>query len=89
MNKETFLIDNLKCGGCVKSIKNAISEIKGVNAVEVSLEDARVEIEFDENETTRLVLAEKLKSLGYPENGTGNILDKAKSYVSCAVGKFS
>ncbi len=89
MNKATFLIDNLKCGGCVKSIKNAISEIKGVNAVEVSLEEARVEVEFDENKTTRLVLAEKLQSLGYPENGTGNIFDKAKSYVSCAVGKFS
>ena len=32
----------------------------------------------------------KLKSLGYPEDGKANTLgSKAKSYVSCAIGKMS
>ena len=33
---------------------------------------------------------EKLKTLGYPEDGEANSLgSKAKSYVSCAIGKMS
>jgi copper chaperone len=33
---------------------------------------------------------EKLKTLGYPEDGEANGLgSKAKSYVSCAIGKMS
>ena len=33
---------------------------------------------------------DKLKSLGYPEDGEANTLgSKAKSYVSCAIGKMS
>ena len=33
---------------------------------------------------------EKLKTLGYPEDGEVNSLgSKAKSYVSCAIGKMS
>jgi hypothetical protein len=33
---------------------------------------------------------DKLKVLGYPEDGTANTLgSKAKSYVSCAIGKMN
>ena len=33
---------------------------------------------------------DKLKVLGYPEDGAANSLgSKAKSYVSCAIGKMS
>ena len=34
------------------------------------------------------MLLEKLSKLGYPELGTSNVLQKAKSYVSCAIGKL-
>lgn len=30
-----------------------------------------------------------LKKLGYPEKGQNNVVDKAKSYVSCVIGKMS
>ena len=36
MNK--FRIDGATCGGCVKSIEKAISQVAGVEAVEFSLE---------------------------------------------------
>jgi hypothetical protein len=62
--------------------------------VEVDLEKEPREITLDIEETQREILAQRLKSLGYPlvgeamgfvENGTA----KAKSFVSCAVGKIN
>jgi hypothetical protein len=36
------------------------------------------------------LVKEKLKALGYPEDGAANNFGtKAKSYVSCAIGKIS
>jgi hypothetical protein len=62
--------------------------------VEVDLEKEPREITLDIEETQREILAQTLKLLGYPlvgeamgfvENGTA----KAKSFVSCAVGKIN
>jgi copper chaperone CopZ len=89
MIHETFIVENLKCSGCAKTITNSLTSIKGVNKVEVFIDNAQVEVDFDEAQCKRQNIAEKLKKLGYPENGEGNFVDKMKSYVSCAVGKFS
>jgi hypothetical protein len=57
--------------------------------VNVNVENNEVSFEY----TTDLVLAkakEVLKIIGYPEDGEANSLGtKAKSYVSCAIGKMS
>ena len=33
-------------------------------------------------------VAAVLMRLGYPEHGTGGTLEKAKSYISCAIGRI-
>ena len=55
-----------------------------------------MEINLDEEKITiggkgvkKEAILKKLTSLGYPERGQNTILNQAKSYVSCAVGKMS
>ncbi|WP_445748558.1 heavy-metal-associated domain-containing protein [Polaribacter sp.] len=80
-------IENLKCGGCAATIKKGISAINGVNDVAVDVENSIVTI--DSENTNLADIKEKLSKLGYPEVGDKNtVLHKAKSFVSCAVGKM-
>jgi copper chaperone len=82
-------VENLKCGGCANSIKSAIVKLTGVSDVAVDKETSVVTVNYDDALLTRMTLVEKLKSLGYPEENTENdLLTKAKSYVSCAIGRM-
>jgi len=88
MNNRIY-IQNLKCGGCANTIIKNISQIESISNVEVNI-DANAII-FDSVtgagiEEVKIIL----KKIGYPESGEANSLgSKAKSYVSCAVGKMS
>ena len=89
MRTENFELENIKCGGCAKSIQNKMSDFEGVREVSVDFEKGTVSVRLEGENTTREMLAEKLSAMGYPEVGKGNLAHKAVSYVSCAVGKFS
>lgn len=87
MNQEIY-IENLKCGGCAATIVKGISEIESVEKVNVNVENSLVT--FTANEDAVLLVKEKLSKLGYPEVGDKNtVLHKAKSFVSCAVGRVN
>jgi copper chaperone len=84
-------VDNIKCGGCARSIERALREIAPVSAVGVDVDAGRVTVcaESDVREPVR----EALARLGYPERGLASGMSavgaKAKSFVSCAIGRFS
>jgi copper chaperone len=83
-----FEVENIKCGGCARSIERAIQELPGVSRVAVDVEAGRVSVtaQADLGAPVRDVLAR----LGYPERGAANGLGtKARSFVSCAVGRIS
>lgn len=85
----TIHIQNLKCGGCANTITKEISSIETINNIAVNVEDSSVTFDYVSEEKLNEV-KEKLKSLGYPEDGEANsLMEKAKSYVSCAIGKMS
>lgn len=85
--KTTLQIENLKCGGCAATIKKGILAIHGVENVDVNLEESSVSITSTKNNLQEVKI--KLSKLGYPEIGDKNtVLHKAKSFVSCAVGKI-
>lgn len=86
MKKEIIHIDNLKCRGCENTIVSAISKLEGITSVKINHETSEVVITKDEI-TSREIIVKKLSVLGYPEAGTSNMIHKAKSYVSCAIGK--
>lgn len=89
MITDDFLVANLKCSGCAKTIQNKLSELPGVLTVKVDPEQASVKVEHEEC-TLRSSLSEQLKTLGYPEIGDdNNLLTQMKSYASCMIGKLS
>jgi copper chaperone CopZ len=89
MITDDFLVANLKCSGCAKTIQNKLSEIPGVLTVKVDPEQASVKVEHEES-TLRSSISEHLKTLGYPEIGDdNNLLTQMKSYASCMIGKLS
>lgn len=86
--KTTIIVQNLKCGGCVKTITTKISEIENINNVKVDQEKAAVSFQYKELEDAFKV-KEKLKKLGYPAvDDKNSLVAKANSFVSCATGKI-
>lgn len=89
--QQTFQVQNVKCGGCANTLSSKLQEEFG--EVSVNLEVFPREITLDLEDKDLLRLREILKSIGYPMSDEDlgfmeeNTL-KAKSFVSCAVGKF-
>jgi copper chaperone len=84
---ETIFVENIKCGGCIKSIKEALQHIAGVNTVMVDKDKESVVVTG--TDIGRGIIIDKLGELGYPEKGNNSLLKKVRSFVSCAVGKMS
>jgi copper chaperone len=84
----TLHVDNLKCGGCANTISKSLSGIPGVTAIDVRPDTS--EVMFTADPALRTEVADKLRSIGYPETGTisgvAAGVASAKSYVSCAIG---
>ena len=85
--KQEIYIENLKCGGCAATIKKGLLAIDAISNVEIDVEKSIVTINSENGDLA--VVKEKLAKLGYPEVGDKNtIIHKAKSFVSCAVGRI-
>ncbi|MBF0256232.1 MAG: heavy-metal-associated domain-containing protein [Gammaproteobacteria bacterium] len=86
----SIAVENIKCNGCATSIRKKLAEIAGVAQVEVDVAGGQVQVEADEALRPQLVTA--LAQMGYPEVGSVEGLkaaaSKAKSFVSCAVGRI-
>lgn len=64
-------------------------QLKTLPMVKVNVEESSVTFHY-ETEAKLAEVKDKLQSLGYPEDGEANSIgSKAKSYVSCAIGKMS
>ncbi|MCK0160987.1 heavy-metal-associated domain-containing protein [Allomuricauda sp. F6463D] len=87
--KTTLQVQNLRCGGCVKTISNKLSEIKDIKDVIVDKDSSSVSFGHQSADDASLA-KEALRQMGYPiideQNG---FVEKAKSFVSCASGKIS
>lgn len=87
MMKAEIQIENLKCGGCSTTIKKGILGLEGISEVNVDVEKSMVFVSSKEENIEEI--KSKLSKLGYPEVGDKNtVLHKAKSFVSCAVGRI-
>ncbi len=89
--KQTFQVENVKCGGCASTLKSKLKEPFG--EVEVDLEKMPREITLDLDNTQVEALRAALRNLGYPMSDEKlNLFDttaaKAKSFVSCAIGRM-
>lgn len=81
-------VDNIKCSGCAKTVTNRLDQISSVSNVRVDVESGKISFDYQEDSNKTEVIS-SLKKLGYPLSGEGSGIDKAKSYVSCMIGKVS
>lgn len=87
--KKKIFIENLKCGGCESTIRRNLLKVEGVNSLDINVEECSIELDLESDISLKSAL-ETLSALGYPQIGdSNNLLHKAKSYVSCAVGKIN
>lgn len=85
----TLQIQNLKCGGCAHTVSTKLTAIDNISNVSVDVESDTVSFDYiDENDLENAKI--KLLALGYPAVGEANPLTaKAKSFMSCAVGRMA
>ncbi len=91
--QKSFKVLNIKCDGCANTVKQSLKKEFGKVTVNLEQEPRVVTLDIKDDEHEKL-FAKKMRSLGYPmadaELGTftqGGL--KAKSFVSCAIGKMS
>jgi len=84
-------VENIKCGGCANTITSKLNTMDIIDSCKVDVENGIVSINGDIS--GKADVAQMLLKLGYPESGTAEGLKaakaKAKSFVSCAVGRMS
>lgn len=91
---QTFEVANIRCGGCANTITKALKD--------AGFEEVNVDLSCEPRKVTALISDEaqlaqfkaELRKLGYPlcdvENGLAeSAVLKAKSFVSCAIGKIN
>jgi copper chaperone CopZ len=82
---------NVKCGGCASTLKKKLFEEFGEVEVDLEKQPRQITLVISEEQVDELKKA--LKQIGYPlaseEMGFMEASSvKAKSYVSCAIGKI-
>ena len=86
----TIAVENIKCGGCANSIRSKLLDQQLAQQVDVDVEQGQVHV--DGNPEWRQRVADALAQMGYPETGSVEGIKaataKAKSFVSCAVGRL-
>ena len=65
MESKKLVIPNISCKHCVMTIKNELSEIKGVSNVEGDSDSKTITVNWD-TPASLDVIKEKLKEINYP-----------------------
>lgn len=84
-------VENVKCGGCANTLKKALEADYGNVEVDLEKMPREITLEIEEKDMENLKL--KLRDIGYPLSSDElstfqSINTKAKSFVSCAIGKI-
>lgn len=65
MEKATLTIPNISCGHCVMNIKNELSELEGVGAVDGDPGRKSMTVEWEAPATLEIIKAQ-LREINYP-----------------------
>jgi len=90
--EKTFEVFNVKCGGCASTLKTKLFKEFGEIEVNLDLLPRRITLEIEDKDVEKHSKA--LRALGYPfASEEMSFMDstsaKAKSFVSCAIGKMN
>ncbi len=65
MEKKTFIVPNIGCDGCVRSIKNAVNDVNGAQFVAGDEKTKQVTVQW-EAPANWTQIVETLKEIDYP-----------------------
>lgn len=67
MSTETQVIniDGMTCGGCVKSVDSALTQLDGVQSVEVDLEGNKASVTYDSSAVAVDAIVEAIEEAGF------------------------
>lgn len=85
---QIFEVENIKCGGCMNTIRKGLTQMIGVSRAEPDNENGTVTVDYDAALVSEEAIAAKLSDMGYPLAGQNNLAKKAVSYVSCMIGRL-
>lgn len=63
--KKKITIDGMNCGHCSSRIEKGLSDLEGVQDVNVSLENKTADVAFDESKLAISDIMQKIEDLGY------------------------
>lgn len=89
--QQTYEVLNVKCEGCASTLKKSLKDEFGEVEVDLEVNPRKITLDIENNQKENLKL--KLRNLGYPLttdelSGFEKATTTAKSFVSCAIGKF-
>ncbi|NNF64664.1 MAG: heavy-metal-associated domain-containing protein [Acidimicrobiia bacterium] len=65
MTTTTLNVPDISCGHCKSSIEGAVSELSGVDKVEVHIDAKTVELSFDDSALSMDTIVEAIEGQGY------------------------
>lgn len=65
MENLTLNVQGMSCGHCVSTIETSVGELAGVSQVNVKLDDAQVEVSFNESLVSLDTIKETIEDQGY------------------------
>ncbi|MDN4493236.1 copper chaperone CopZ [Ureibacillus aquaedulcis] len=65
MQNVTLNVQGMSCGHCVKAVEGSVGELEGVNGVAVKLDEALVDVSFNESQITLDKIKETIEEQGY------------------------
>ncbi len=76
MKNEKIAVHGMTCEHCVKTVTKAVSSLKGVESVNVSLKDKYADVTFDEGLTSIPAIKKAVEEAGYETTEDGGGEDK-------------
>ena len=70
MQTETIKVTGMTCGGCVNSVTLTLTNVKGVQEVNVNLPEELVIVKYDEKFTDLMHLKATIQTAGYGVEST-------------------
>lgn len=65
MTSKIINVEGMSCDHCKMAVSKAVSELEGVSAVEVSLENKTVSVDFEENKLPIDAIEQAIEGQGY------------------------
>ena len=65
METVTLTVKGMTCMGCVRSVKNVVEPLPGVNGVDINLENGEVVVNYDSGQTSLAELRNAIDEAGY------------------------